>query len=92
MSSWVRTIYHLFVWADSPVPDIHYKNLQEECIADHKYNSAFLSGMLEVLMSQGTSNEEGWSQEALEFSSIPLSESIDQYVQVKSLVSGTDKC
>jgi hypothetical protein len=47
--------------------------------------------MLEVLMSQGTSNEEGWSQEALEFSSIPSSESIDQYVQVKSLVSGTDK-
>jgi hypothetical protein len=72
----------LFIQADHLVPDIHYQHLQEECISDHQYSSAFLAGILEVLMSHGTSNDEGWSKEALEFSSLSSSDSMDQYVQV----------
>ena len=72
----------LSIRADPLVPDIHYQSLQEECIADHQYNSAFLAGILEVLMSHGTSSDKGWSQEALEFSSLPSSDSLEQYVQV----------
>jgi hypothetical protein len=72
----------LSIRADPLVPDIHYQSLQKECIADHQYNSTSLTGILEVLMSHGTSSDEGWSQEALEFSSLPSSDSLEQYVQV----------
>lgn len=68
--------------ANRLVPDIHYQGLQEECIADHQYNSAFLAGILEVLMSHGTSSDKGWSREALEFSSLPSADSLEHYVQV----------
>jgi hypothetical protein len=61
---------------------MHYQSLQEEGIADHQYNSAFLAGILEVLMSHGTSNDKGWSQEALEFSSIPASDSLAPFMNV----------
>ena len=47
------------------VPDMHYQSSREECIADHQYNSAYLAGILEVLMFHGTSSDKSWSQEAL---------------------------
>jgi len=72
--------------ADPLVPDNHYQSLPEECIADHQYNSAFLTRILEVLMSHGSSSDEGWSKEALEFSSLPSSDSLEQYVQVSLAV------
>jgi hypothetical protein len=37
-------------------------------------------------MSQGSSSDEGWSKEALEFSSLPSSDSLEQYVQVSLVV------
>lgn len=68
--------------ADHSVPDMHYESPQENCTADHEYNSAFLAGILEVLMSHGTSSDKGWSQEALEFSTIPASDSLAPFMNV----------
>ena len=62
--------------ADPLVPNVHYQSSQEECIANHQCNSAFLVRILEVLMSHGTSSDKGWSREALEFSSILSSDSL----------------
>jgi hypothetical protein len=62
--------------ADPLVPNAHYQSPQEECIANHQCNSAFLFKILEVLMSHGTSSDKGWSREALEFSSIPSSDAL----------------
>jgi hypothetical protein len=68
--------------ADPLVPNVHYQSSQEECIANHQCNSAFLVRILEVLMSHGTSSDKGWSQEALEFSSIPSSDSLMPFMNV----------
>ena len=68
--------------ADRSVPDVHYQVSQEECVADHHYNSAFLAGIMEVLMSYGTLGNNGWSQEALDFSSIPASDSLAPFMNV----------
>ena len=68
--------------ADPLVPNVHYQSLQEECIANHQCNSAFLVRILDVLMSHGTSSDKGWSQEALEFSSIPSSDSLMPFMNV----------
>jgi hypothetical protein len=68
--------------ADHPVPDMHYESSREDCTADHEHNSAFLAGILEVLMSHGTSSDKGWSQEALEFSTIPASDSLAPFMNV----------
>ena len=69
--------------ADDPVPDMHYESPRESFTADHEYNSAFLAGILEVLMSHGTSSDKGWSQEALEFSTIPASDSLAPFTKVR---------
>ena len=53
--------------ADPLVPEIYYQSLQEERIAHQQCNSAFLARILEVLMEHGTSTDNGWSPEALEF-------------------------
>ena len=68
--------------ADHSVPDMHYESPQENHTANHEYNSAFLAGILELLMSHGTSSDKGWSQEALEFSTIPASDSLAPFVNV----------
>jgi hypothetical protein len=68
--------------ADPLVPNVHYQSPQEECIANYQCNSAFLVRILEVLMSHGTSSDKGWSQEALEFSSIPSSDSLMLFMNV----------
>ena len=49
----------LSIQADPLVPDIHYQSLQEEYVICHQYNSVFLAGILEVLMSHGTSSDKG---------------------------------
>ena len=61
---------------------MHYQSSQEQCITDHLYNSAFLAGILEALMSHGTLSNKDWSQEALQFSSIPASDSLEPFVNV----------
>jgi hypothetical protein len=68
--------------ADPLVPDLHYESSREEYTADHQYNSAFLAGILEVLMLHGTSSDKGWSQEALEFSIIPPTDSLAPFMNV----------
>jgi hypothetical protein len=68
--------------ADPLVPDMHYQRLQEEYTADYQCNSAFLLRILEVLMSHGTLSDKGWSQEALDFSSIPYSDSLMPFMNV----------
>jgi hypothetical protein len=82
MSSWVCHPIPLSTAADHQVPDMHYESSREDCTADHEYNSAFLAGILEVLMSHGTSSDKGWSQEALEFSTIPASDSLAPFMNV----------
>jgi hypothetical protein len=72
--------------ADPLVPDVHYQSSREERIAHHQYSSAFLVTILEVLMEHGTSSDKGWSQEALEFSSIPSSDSLTPFINVSLLV------
>jgi hypothetical protein len=68
--------------ADPLVPNVHYQSSQEECFTDYQYNSEFLVKILEVLMSHGTSSDKGWSREALEFSSIPSSDSLMPFMNV----------
>ena len=72
--------------ADPLVPDIHYQSSREERIAHHQCSSAFLVPLLEVLREHGTSSDKGWSQEALEFSSIPSSGSLTPFMNVSLLV------
>ncbi|KFY31578.1 hypothetical protein V493_00986 [Pseudogymnoascus sp. VKM F-4281 (FW-2241)] len=61
------------------VHDMHYKNLQDDYTPSHQYNSEFLFDMLEILMSHGTSSGRCWSPEAIEFSSIPASDSLSLF-------------
>ncbi|OBT48437.1 hypothetical protein VE00_01408 [Pseudogymnoascus sp. WSF 3629] len=58
------------------VHDMHYQSSQDDYTPSHQYNSEFLVEMLEILMSYGTSSGRCWSPEAIEFSSIPASDSL----------------
>ena len=65
---------------------MYYQSSQDKFTVDHEYNSTFLTGILEFLMSFGTSGEKGWSHEALEFSTIPASDSLAPFVNVQLLM------
>jgi hypothetical protein len=68
--------------ADQSVPDISRESLQQVDPVDHRYNSVFLAELLKVLMSYGTTSDRGWSQEALDFSAIPTSNSLEPFINV----------
>src|SRR5580700_2367714 len=57
------------------VPELDYQSSREERITHYQCGSAFLVTILEVLIEHGTSSDKGWSQEVLEFLSIPSSDS-----------------
>jgi len=63
------------------VPELDYYQKDEEvcCMVDHQYVSAFLSGIMEWLMTSGTSVEQSWSKEALEFSALPPSDTLEDF-------------
>ncbi|KFZ04248.1 hypothetical protein V502_10296 [Pseudogymnoascus sp. VKM F-4520 (FW-2644)] len=64
------------------VNDVHYQSLRDDDMPSHQYNSQFLVEMLKILMSYGTSSGRCWSREAIEFSSIPASDSLSLFKNV----------
>ncbi|KFZ16723.1 hypothetical protein V501_02088 [Pseudogymnoascus sp. VKM F-4519 (FW-2642)] len=65
--------------ANLSVHDMHYHSSVDGYMPSHQYNSEFLVEMLEILMSYGTSSGRCWSPEAIEFSSIPASNSLSLF-------------
>ncbi|KFY02005.1 hypothetical protein V490_00688 [Pseudogymnoascus sp. VKM F-3557] len=61
------------------VHDMHYQSPENNLAPSHQYNSEFLVEVLEVLTSYGTSSGRCWSPEAIEFSSIPASDSLSLF-------------
>ncbi|ELR08397.1 hypothetical protein VC83_03542 [Pseudogymnoascus destructans] len=61
------------------VNDVHYQSSRDDDMPSHQYNSEFLVEMLKILMSYGTSSGRCWSREAIEFSSIPASDSLSLF-------------
>lgn len=68
--------------ANLSVHDMHYHGSVDGYMPSHQYNSEFLVEMLEILMSYGTSSGRCWSPEAIEFSSIPASNSLSLFKNV----------
>jgi hypothetical protein len=64
------------------VHDMHYQSPENNHAPSHQYNSEFLVEVLEVLTSYGTSSGRCWSPEAIEFSSIPASDSLSLFKNV----------
>jgi len=68
------------------VPDIYYEFPHEEIDVDHQYYSAFLVGVLEALMPCSSSKDKSWSQEALDFSLVPPTNSLAPFANVSFLL------
>jgi hypothetical protein len=72
--------------ADYVVPDIYYAKSKEGRIPDPQNNLASFAAILEILTLRGTSSDEGWSEEALDFASISSPNSLSLYVNVSLYV------
>lgn len=75
-------LIQLSTGANLLVHNMHYQSSENDYTPSYQYNSEFLVEMLEILTSYGTSSGICWSPEAIEFSSIPASDSLSQFKNV----------
>ncbi|KFY03895.1 hypothetical protein V490_00061 [Pseudogymnoascus sp. VKM F-3557] len=72
-------LIQLSTGANLLVHNMHYQSSENDYTPSYQYNSEFLVEMLEILTSYGTSSGICWSPEAIEFSSIPASDSLSPF-------------